>query len=191
MSLKLWLVVPCAPSFGLAFRSNHVGRRWGFPGYQFMLRSRPLVRALLTSTVVAAAMALAACTSDGTPASTESSGGIDSFVRNLFGSKNQDQTPVTHNEPPVGPSAPKSKPAGAKPKHPAVAAAGAHPNSAERGGQPASNKSAIDLVPKPSPKRQASAEPLSMPESTTLPLLTGAAPTLPVGSFDNRFSSWR
>jgi hypothetical protein len=81
----------------------------GFRGYQFMLRSRSLVRALLTSTVVAAAMALAACTSDGTPASTESSGGIDSFVRNLFGSKNQDQAPVTHNEPPVGPSAPKSK----------------------------------------------------------------------------------
>src|SRR5262245_6290447 len=156
-----------------------------------MLRSRSLVRALLTSTVVAAAMALAACTFDGTPASTESSGGIDSFVRNLFGSKGQDQAPVTHNEPPVGPPAPKSNPASAKPKHPAVAAAGAHPNSAERGGQPASNKSAIALLPEPSAKRQASAEPVGMAGGTTPPLLRDAGPPPPVGSLDNRFHSWR
>src|SRR5215813_1572091 len=68
--------------------------RWRFGAsvsYQPMLRSRSLVRALLTSTVVAAAMALAGCTSDGTTASTENSGSIASFVRNLFGSKSEDQ----------------------------------------------------------------------------------------------------
>src|SRR6516165_4033516 len=90
-----------------------------------MLRSRSLVRALLTSTVVAAAIALAGCTSDGTPASTENSGNIGSFVRNLFGIKSEDQAAVAHNEASVEPPAPKTKPATSKPKHPAVAAAGA------------------------------------------------------------------
>jgi hypothetical protein len=90
-----------------------------------MLRSRSLVRALLTSTVVAAAIALAGCTSDSTPASTENSGSIGSFVRNLFGIKSEDQAAVAHNEASVEPPAPKTKPATSKPKHPAVAAAGA------------------------------------------------------------------
>ena len=90
-----------------------------------MLRSRSLVRALLTSTVVAAAIALAGCTSDGTPASTENSGSIGSFVRNLFGIKSEDPAAVAHNEASVEPPAPKTKPATSKSKHPAVAAAGA------------------------------------------------------------------
>src|SRR5215467_10112598 len=93
--------------------------------YQLMLRSRSLVRALVTSTVVAAAIALAGCTSDGTPASTENSGSIGGFVRNLFGIKSEDQAAVAHNEASVEPPAPKTKPATSKPKHPAVAAAGA------------------------------------------------------------------
>jgi hypothetical protein len=151
-----------------------------------MLRSRSLVRALLTSTVVAAAMALGGCTSDGTPASTGNAGSIGSFIRNLFESKGDDQPPAAHNEAPVEPSAPKTKSATSKPKHPAVAAAEAHP--AKLRSQPANTKAATE-VPKPSPKRQASAEPQSTPESTTPPLLSGAAPTVPVGSFDNRFSS--
>src|SRR5215470_16023540 len=142
----------------------------------------------LTSTV-AAAIVLAGCTSDGTPASTENSGSIGSFVRNLFGIKNEDQAAVAHNEASVEPPAPKTKPATSKPKHPAVAAAGAiRPKS---GPQMANKKTAIALAPKPSPKRQASTEPQSTPESTTPPLLSGAAPTVPVGSFDNRFSSSR
>jgi hypothetical protein len=131
-------------------------------------------------------MALAGCTSDGTPASTENSGSIASFVRNLFGSKSEDQAPVAHNEASVAPSAPKTKPATAEPKHPAVAAK-AHP--AKLRAQPANKKTAIALVPKPSPKRQASAEPKSTPERPTPPLLSGAAPTVPVGGFDTRFSA--
>ena len=131
MSLKLWVgrpLAPVPPEFRPSFRFDRVWDRWGFGAgvrYQLMLRSRFLVRALLTSTVVAAAIALAGCTSDGTPASTENSGSIGSFVRNLFGIKSEDQAAVAHNEASVEPPAPKTKPATSKPKHPAVAAAGA------------------------------------------------------------------
>src|SRR5262245_25146919 len=195
MNLKLWVgrpLAPVPPEFRPSFRFDRVWDRWGFGAgvrYQLMLRSRSLVRALLTSTVVAVAMALAGCTFDGTTGSTENSGSIAKFVRNLFGSKSEDQAPVAHNEASVEPPAPKTKPATSKPKHTAVAAAGTiRPKS---GPQPANKKTAIAVVPKPSPKRQASAEPQSTPESTTPPLLSGAAPTVPVGSFDNRFSSSR
>jgi hypothetical protein len=108
---------------------------------------------------------------------------IGSFVSNLFGSKTGDQTPVAQNAAPIEASAPKSKPATPKPKHSAVAAAGAK--------KPANTKTRIAIVPKSSPQRPPSAEPQSTPESTTTPLLSGAAPTLPVGSFDNRFGPWR
>ena len=128
MNLKLWVgrpLAPVPPEFRPSFRFDRVWDRWGFGAgvrYQLMLRSRSLVRALLTSTVVAAAIALAGCTSDGTPASTENSGSIGSFVRNLFGIKSEDQAAVAHNEASVEPPAPKTKPATSKPKHPAVAA---------------------------------------------------------------------
>src|SRR5215831_17044988 len=131
MNLKLWVgrpLAPVPPEFRPSFRFDRVWDRWGFGAgvrYQLMLRSRSLVRALLTSTVVAAAIALAGCTSDGTPASTENSGSIGSFVRNLFGIKSEDQAAVAHNEASVEPPAPKTKPATSKPKHPVVAAAGA------------------------------------------------------------------
>src|SRR5215467_2000196 len=131
MNMKLWVgrpLAPVPPEFRPSFRFDRVWDRWGFGAgvrYQLMLRSRSLVRALLTSTVVAAAIALAGCTSDGTPASTENSGSIGSFVRNLFGIKSEDQAAVAHNEASVEPPAPKTKPATSKPKHPAVAAAGA------------------------------------------------------------------
>ena len=131
MNLKLWVgrpLAPVPPEFRPSFRFDRVGDRWGFGAgvrYQLMLRSRSLVRALLTSTVVAAAIALAGCTSDGTPASTENSGSIGSFVRNLFGIKSEDPAAVAHNEASAEPPAPKTKPATSKPNHPAVAAAGA------------------------------------------------------------------
>jgi hypothetical protein len=56
--------------------------------------------------------------------------------------------------------------------------------------QLANSKTATE-VPKPSPKRQASAEPQSPPEIPTPPLLSGAAPTLPTGSFENHVGSRR
>jgi anaerobic selenocysteine-containing dehydrogenase len=154
--------------------------------YKLVLRSRSSVRAVLTTIALVGAIGLAGCTSDGTPASTGNAGSIGSFVRNLFGSKSEDEPPVAHNEAPVEPSALKTKSASSKPKHPAVAAAPAH--SAKLRSQPA--KTATE-VPKASLKRQASAEPQSPPESATPPLLGGAAPTLPTGSFDNGVGSRR
>src|SRR6516165_679133 len=133
MNLKLWVgrpLAPVPPEFRPSFRFDRVWDRWGFGAgvrYQLMLRSRSLVRALLTSTVVAAAIALAGCTSDGTPASTENSGSIGSFVRNLFGIKSEDPAAVAHNEASAEPPAPKTKPATSKPKHPAVAASKSGP----------------------------------------------------------------
>src|SRR6516225_6347124 len=133
MNLKLWVgrpLAPVPPEFRPSFRFDRVWDRWGFGAgvrYQLTLRSRSLVRALLTSTVVAAAIALAGCTSDGTPASTENSGSIGSFVRNLFGIKSEDPAAVAHNEASAEPPAPKTKPATSKPKHPAVAASKSGP----------------------------------------------------------------
>jgi hypothetical protein len=118
------------PSFGLAFGSIMYGTvaESGL-AYAIKLCCVHYLRRVrfLTATVVAAAIALAGCTSDGTPASTGNTGSIGSFVRNLFGSKSEDQPPVAHNVAPVEPSAPKTKSARSKPKHPAVVAARAHP----------------------------------------------------------------
>jgi hypothetical protein len=131
---------------------------------------------LLTVSLLAAAVALAGCTSDGTPASTGDSGSVGSFVRNLFRSNSSDDQPrvphnevpaVASNEAPVGPSPPlaastsKTKSGTSKPKPSTVAVT-------------------------PAPKQQASAEPPSPPESAAPALLSGAVPALPGGSFDNR-----
>jgi hypothetical protein len=122
--------------------------------------------------------------SDGTPALSGNAGSISGFIRNLFGSKSEDQPPVAHNEAPVEPSAPKAKSATSKPKRSAVAAARAH------AAKLAKRKTAT-VVPKPTLERKASAEAQSPPVSPTPPLLSGAAPTLPTGSFENRFGSQR
>ena len=162
MNLKLWVgrpLAPVPPEFRPSFRFDRVWDRWGFGAgvrYQLMLRSRSLVRALLTSTVVAAAIALAGCTSDGTPASTENSGSIGSFVRNLFGIKSEDQAAVAHNEASVEPPAPKTKPATSKSKHPAVAAAGAtQPKSGPQPG-PSAQPQKTSAQPRKKAKQPAS-----------------------------------
>jgi len=152
--------------------------------YKDRLRSRSPVRVrFLTATVVAAAIALAGCTSDGMPTSTGDSGSIGSFVRNLFGFKSEDQAAVAHNEASVEPPAPKTKPATSKPKHPPVAVAAAA-RAKLRSRRPTTKT--VAEVPK---KQQASAKPQSPHESTTPPLLSGAAATLPTGSFDNPVGS--
>jgi hypothetical protein len=163
------------PKFWPSFRCHHRWDSGAGVSYKLVLRSRSRARARLTSTALVGGIALAGCTSDGTPASTGNAGSIGSFVRNLFGSKSEDQPPVAHNE---APSAPKTKSARSKPKHAAVAAAPAHP--AKLRSQPAKT---VTEVAKTSVKRQASAEPQNPPESATPPLLSGAAPTLPTGSF--------
>jgi hypothetical protein len=174
------------PKFWSSFRFHHVWDRCGVGAgvrYKVVLRSLSPVRAVSNGDCGCSGDS-AGCTSDGTPASTGNSGSIGSFVRNLFRSKSEDQPPVTHNEAPVEPSAPKMKSATSKPK--TVAAA---PRAKLRSRQPTTKT--VTEVAKPSPKRQASAEPQSPPESPTPPLLSGAAPTLPTGSFDNRVGSRR
>ena len=66
-------------------RLSAVGHFGAGVRYQLMLRSRSLVDSLLTSAVVAVAIALAECTPGGT-ASMGNSGSIGSFVSNLLGS---------------------------------------------------------------------------------------------------------
>ena len=116
------------------------------------------------------------------------SGGIGSFFGNLFGSKSESE--------PAAPRAaeaakPKSNPpAAARP--PQVAAA-ARPKQSEP--PPSPPKAATGAI-KPQ-TRQASTEPESSPASpepkpaNTTTLLSGAAPTMPSGGFDNRFGAWR
>jgi len=146
--------------------------------YKVVLRSLSPVRVhFLTATVVATAIALSGCTSDWMPAGDL--GSIGSFVHNLLGSNSDDQPPVAHNEAPVEPSVPKSTTS--KPKHAEVKVAAAAPAKL-RSRRPTTKT--LAQVPK---KEQASAE----PQSARPPLLGGAAPTLPTGSFDNPVGSRR
>src|SRR5262249_13799503 len=104
---------------GLAFPSIMDGIVAGVGAgmrFKLVLRSRCPVRVLLTSTVVATAIVLAGCTSDGTPPLPGNAGSIGSFIRNLLGPKSEDQPPVAQNEAPVEPSVPKAKSATSKPK---------------------------------------------------------------------------
>jgi len=120
----------------------------------------------LGATTVAAAIALAGCATDGSPPSTGDSGSVSSFVGNLFRSKSDDQPLVPHNEVPV-PSAPQT--------------------TAKLPPRP-TGKTGTE-VPRPALKQQTIAERPSPPESAAPPVLSGAAPTLPSGSFDNGVGS--
>jgi hypothetical protein len=119
------------------------------------------------------------------------SAGSSGFAVNLFGTTNDDVA-AARNALSVDASAPKTKPAISNPAHPAVTAAGTIRPKSEP--QLANTGTATALVSKPPdalPKGRASVEPQSAPEGTTTALLGGAAPTIPAGSFDDRFGSWR
>jgi hypothetical protein len=121
-------------------------------------------------------------------ASAESSGGIGSLLGNLFGSKSEGQTATKRNTPPGQVSTQKAEPSVSEPA-PAIAAI--RPKFRP---QPENARTASALVPRQPAalaKREASVEPQSTPKSTTTTLLNGAAPTVPTGSFDNRFGAWR
>ena len=108
-----------------------------------------------------------------------SSGGIGGFFSNLFGSKSEEQA-AAPSKPEA--SAPKSKPA-AKPAPTAVAAkAKSEPQKSE--------PQLASAASKPVPMRQEASAAPSKPESIN-DLLTGAAPTVPPGGFENRFGAWR
>jgi hypothetical protein len=104
---------------------------------------------------------------------------------NLLRSKSQDHASAARNV--VEAFAPNAKPATSNPTPPAVATAVVIRPVSEL--QPVNIKPASALGPMPASapsKRQANAEPRSTPESATTVLLTGAAPSVPAGSFGSR-----
>jgi murein L,D-transpeptidase YafK len=101
-----------------------------------------------------------------------SSGGIGSFFGSLFGSKSEDQSTES-----IQVSAPKAKPAATKPVHTAARTARPSSQAHKSEPQPAETKAANAAPAKPAPKQEAQ--------------LSGAAPTVPSGSFDSRFGAWQ
>jgi murein L,D-transpeptidase YafK len=117
-------------------------------------------------------------------ASAGSSGGIGGFFGSLFGSKSEDQDTAARAQPTERP-APKSKPASAsKPTQAASATARAKSES---------NKSeASKSEPQAAETKTAAAQPApAKPDANAPSLLTGAARTMPSGSFDSRFGAWQ
>ena len=99
---------------------------------------------------------------------TPSSGGISGFFSNLFGSRRE--APSATAPAPTAPA--KAAAAPAKP---------ASPTPPDKGAKVAAAKPAS---PPPEPAAE-EAKPASQPS-----LLSGAAPTVPTGGFDNRFGAW-
>jgi hypothetical protein len=111
-------------------------------------------------------------------------GGIGSFFGNLFGARPENDQPIGQRGAAAEAPKPKSTaPATGKP--PQVAAVVRPKQSEPQQSQPKSTAEAS----KPQ-AQQASAEPPPKPAHTTS-LLSGAAPTVPSGNFENRFGSWR
>jgi murein L,D-transpeptidase YafK len=118
-------------------------------------------------------------------ASAGGSSGIGGFFGNLFGSKEEPKP--AQPAPAVG--APKSKPAAAPKQTATVVAA-----------KPKSEPQPVVAAAKPAaapPRQEANADPqpISSTQSASATgnsnLLTGAAPTMPSGGFENRFGAWR
>jgi len=118
-------------------------------------------------------------------ASAGGSSGIGGFFGNLFGAKEEPKP--AQPAPSVG--TPKSKPAAAPKQTTTVVAA--KPKS-----EPAPVVAAAKPAPAP-PRQEANADPqpVSSTQSASATgnanLLTGAAPTMPSGGFENRFGAWR
>jgi hypothetical protein len=113
-------------------------------------------------------------------ATPASSGGVGGFFSNLFGSKAEDQGAASASTQPTQTS--NSKRAGAKPGQSA-----ARPKPEP---QPAETKTVSNSAAKASaPKQETSGEPQRNTASAT-GVLSGAAPTVPSGGFDNRFGAW-
>jgi murein L,D-transpeptidase YafK len=113
-------------------------------------------------------------------ASAGSSGGIGSFFGNLFGSKSDDQSAASQPAPTAG--TPKSKPVAAPKPTQTASASAVRPKS-----EPAT-KTASAPASKPQaapPVQEANAD-----ASKTTSVMTGAAPTVPSGGFENRFGAW-
>jgi murein L,D-transpeptidase YafK len=114
-------------------------------------------------------------------AAPASSGGIGGFFSNIFGSKAEDQGTASASTQPA-PTSKNSKRAAAKSGQ---SAGGPKPEP-----QAAETKTAVNNAAKASaPKQETNGEPQRNTASAT-GVLSGAAPTVPSGGFDNRFGSW-
>jgi murein L,D-transpeptidase YafK len=115
-------------------------------------------------------------------AAPASPGGIGGFFSNLFGSKAEDQAAASASTQPA-PTSKNSKRAAAKSGQ---SAGGPKPEP-----QPAETKTVVNNAGKSSsaPKQETNVEPQRNTASAT-GVLSGAAPTVPSGGFDNRFGSW-
>jgi len=112
------------------------------------------------------------------------SGGIGSFLSNLFGSKSDDQSTELRGA---------AETAGAKPKPASSArkAAASGGSSARSKSPPASDSRTAAAAEKtPSKQQETSTESAAGPSAAPT-LLTGAQPTLSSGGFEGRFGAWR
>jgi hypothetical protein len=111
-------------------------------------------------------------------ASATSSGGIGGFFSNLFGSKAADQ------------EAPSTQPAlVSKPKRTAAVKPAQSTAPRSKPEPPSAETKTAAAAKAPAPKQEPSEEPQRNTASAT-GTLTGAAPTVPSGGFDNRFGAW-
>ncbi len=122
-----------------------------------------------------------------------SSGGIGSFFGNLFGSKSEDQS-GSQATPQAG--APKSKPASvSRPTQTAAIRPKSEPaktEPAKNGSEPSKTASAAKPSTPPASKPQdaSSVQEANADASKSTGLMSGAAPTMPSGGFENRFGAW-
>jgi murein L,D-transpeptidase YafK len=113
-------------------------------------------------------------------ATPASSGGVGGFFSNLFGSKAEDQGAASASAQPTQTSNSKR----------AVAKAGQSAARPKPEPQPAETKTVSNSAAKASaPKQETNGEPQRNTASAT-GVLSGAAPTVPSGGFDNRFGAW-
>ena len=108
-------------------------------------------------------------------------GGIGSFFGNLFGSKTESEQPAAQR----GSAEPAKPKSAAKPGQ--IATAGVARTKPAEPQQSPAKPSVLSSRTQP---QEANAEPPPKPANTSS-LLQGAAPTVPSGTFENRFGAWR
>ena len=113
-------------------------------------------------------------------ASATSSGGVGGFFSHLFGSKS-DQAAASSTAQLVG--------SPSKPKRTATAKATPSPASAPRAAETKTANATATAAKAAAPKQEASAEP-ERNTASAKGQLSGAAPTVPSGGFENRFGAW-
>jgi len=118
-------------------------------------------------------------------ASAGGSGGIGGFFGNLFGSKSEDQS-AAGSQPAAATAAPKSKPAAAPKPTQTASASTIRPKS-----EPATKTTSAPAAKSPAPQAAPPVQEANADASKTTSVMTGAAPTVPSGGFENRFGAWR